>query len=66
MTDRYLAILGTAGQIPTRKRNHNGYFIRWGPAGYLIDPGEATQRQILFAGVSASDITDVFITRFHG
>ncbi len=66
MTDRYLAILGTASQVPTRKRNHNGYFIRWGRAGYLIDPGEGTQRQMLFAGVSASDITDVFITHFHG
>jgi ribonuclease Z len=66
MTDRYLAILGTAGQIPTRKRNHNGYFIRWGRAGYLIDPGEGTQRQMLLAGVSATDITDVFITHFHG
>ncbi|MFB3106129.1 MAG: ribonuclease Z [Pseudomonadales bacterium] len=66
MTDRYLAILGTASQVPTRKRNHNGYFIRWGRAGYLIDPGEGTQRQLLFAGVSASDITSVFITHFHG
>ena len=66
MTDRYLAILGTASQVPTRKRNHNGYFIRWGREGYLIDPGEGTQRQMLFAGVSASDITRIFITHFHG
>jgi ribonuclease Z len=32
----------------------------------LFDPGEGTQRQMTFAGVSASDITKIFITHFHG
>lgn len=52
--------------MPTRERNHNGYFIRWDEQGFLFDPGEGTQRQMLFAGVSASEITKIFITHFHG
>jgi ribonuclease Z len=58
--------LGTASQVPTRERNHNGYFVRWDDEGFLFDPGEGTQRQMTFAGVSASEITKIFITHFHG
>jgi ribonuclease Z len=58
--------LGTASQVPTRERNHNGCFIRWKDEGFLLDPGEGTQRQMIFAGVSASQITKIFITHFHG
>ena len=32
----------------------------------LFDPGEGTQRQMTFANVSATDITKIFITHFHG
>ena len=32
----------------------------------MLDPGEGTQRQMIFAGVSASQITKIFITHFHG
>jgi len=32
----------------------------------LFDPGEGTQRQMLFAGVTASQITHICITHFHG
>ena len=52
--------------MPTRTRNHNGYFLRWDEQGFLFDPGEGTQRQMTFAGVSASEITKIFITHFHG
>lgn len=58
--------MGTASQVPTRERNHNGYFIRWDDEGFLLDPGEGTQRQMIYAGVSASQITKIFITHFHG
>ncbi len=58
--------MGTASQVPTRERNHNGYFVRWDEHGFLFDPGEGTQRQMTFAGVSASEITKIFITHFHG
>ena len=64
--NRELVVLGTASQAPTRHRNHNGYLLRFDEHGFLFDPGEGTQRQMLLAGVSASDITRVCITHFHG
>ncbi|TDK24049.1 ribonuclease Z [Arthrobacter crusticola] len=61
-----LVILGTASQVPTRARNHNGYFLRWEREGILFDPGEGTQRQMIRAGVSASRITRICLTHVHG
>jgi ribonuclease Z len=66
VANRELIVLGTASQAPTRTRNHNGYFLRWDDEGLLFDPGEGTQRQMLFAGVTASQVTRVLITHFHG
>jgi ribonuclease Z len=66
MSDRELVVLGTASQAPTRSRNHNGYVLLWDGEGLLFDPGEGTQRQMLFAGVTASKITRIGITHFHG
>jgi len=63
---RELVVLGTASQVPTRHRNHNGYLLRWDGEGILFDPGEGTQRQLMFAGVPASAITKICITHFHG
>lgn len=63
---RELVILGTASQVPTRARNHNGYLLRWDGAGLLFDPGEGTQRQMILAGVSASQITRICLTHIHG
>ncbi len=66
MSSRRFIALGTASQVPTRERNHNGYFLRWDAEGFLFDPGEGTQRQMIFADVTASQITKIFITHFHG
>jgi ribonuclease Z len=66
VSNRELVVLGTASQAPTRSRNHNGYVLRWDGQGFLFDPGEGTQRQMLFAGVTASQITCICITHFHG
>jgi len=66
VASRELVVLGTASQAPTRRRNHNGYFLRWDDEGLLFDPGEGTQRQMLFAGVTASQITRICVTHFHG
>ncbi|TLM87508.1 ribonuclease Z [Pseudarthrobacter sp. NamE5] len=63
---RELVILGTASQVPTRTRNHNGYLLRWDGEGILFDPGEGTQRQMIHAGVSASQITRICLTHVHG
>lgn len=66
MTGTNLVILGTASQAPTRTRNHNGYLLRWDNHGLLFDPGEGTQRQLLFAGVPSTRITRILLTHLHG
>lgn len=66
MSNRELVILGTASQVPTRRRNHNGSLLRWEADGILFDPGEGTQRQMQFARVTASHINRICITHFHG
>ena len=66
MSPRELIVLGTASQVPTRHRNHNGYLLRWDGEGLLFDPGEGTQRQLLLAGVSVSSVTRLCLTHFHG
>ncbi|MEV5970014.1 ribonuclease Z [Streptomyces sp. NPDC051921] len=66
MSVRELVVLGTASQVPTRHRNHNGYLLRWDGTGILFDPGEGTQRQMLRAGVAAHDLNRICVTHFHG
>lgn len=63
---RELTVLGTASQVPTRARNHNGYFLRWDEHGLLFDPGDGIQRQMVHMGVAASDVTRICVTHFHG
>lgn len=66
MSGRELVVLGTASQVPTRHRNHNGYLLRWDGVGFLFDPGEGTQRQMVIAGASATQIHHILVTHFHG
>ncbi len=61
-----LHILGTAGQLPTRTRSQNAYFLDWLYGGVLFDPGEGAQRQFTFAGISPGRIHKIFISHFHG
>jgi ribonuclease Z len=63
---REFVALGTASQVPTRTRNHNGYVLRWDGEGLLFDPGEGTQRQMTYAGVPATQITRICLTHVHG
>ncbi|MGY1605712.1 MULTISPECIES: ribonuclease Z [unclassified Geodermatophilus] len=66
MAGRELVVLGTASQAPTRTRNHNAYLLRWDGRGFLFDPGEGTQRQMLLAGVPSSAVHRVLVSHFHG
>ena len=61
-----LIVLGTASQVPTRLRNQTGFFLKWNSRGFVFDPGEGFQRQMVHYSVSASEITKIFITHFHG
>lgn len=63
---RELVVLGTGSQVPSRSRGQNGYFLRWDDEGFLFDPGEGTQRQMLFAGLAVGAITRICVTHFHG
>src|SRR5919206_2468753 len=66
MSARSFIALGTASQVPTRYRNHNGYLLRWDDEGLLFDPGEGTQRQMTLAGVPSSAVNRLCLTHFHG
>lgn len=66
MSDRELVVLGTASQMPTRRRNHNGYLLLWDAEGVLVDPGEGTQRQLVHSGVRATRINRICLTHLHG
>lgn len=63
---RELVVLGTGSQVPSRERTQNGYFLRWDNEGFLFDPGEGTQRQMIYAGLAARAITRLCVTHFHG
>ncbi len=66
MASRELVILGTASQVPTRTRNHNGYVLRWDGFTLLFDPGEGSQRQLQHASVSAASVDRICLTHLHG
>jgi len=64
--DRVLFILGTASQLPTRRRNPSAALFRWRDHGFLLDVGEGTQRQMFRMGLSVGDLDTVLISHFHG
>lgn len=66
MSVRDITILGCSSQQPTRYRNHGAYLIRWNGEGLLIDPGEGTQRQFIFAEIAPPVVTRILISHFHG
>lgn len=66
MSSREFVALGTSSQVPTRERSHNAYYLRWDRDGFLFDPGEGAQRQLILAGIAASTIHHICITHLHG
>jgi len=66
MSVRRFTALGTASQVPNTRRNQHASFLKWDKEGFLFDPGEGTQRQMIFSGISATEITKILITHFHG
>lgn len=66
MTMRELVILGSSSQQPTRSRNHGAYLLRWNTEGILLDPGEGTQRQFIFANVAPTCVHRILISHMHG
>lgn len=63
---REVIVLGSASQVPTRQRNHNGYLVRFDDQLVLFDPGEGIQRQATIAGEALARLTAIAVTHFHG
>ena len=61
-----LIFLGTSSMVPTKERNHSSILMSFKGNYILIDCGEGTQRQLKIAGISASKITKILITHWHG
>lgn len=66
MSVRKFTALGTASQVPNARRNQHASFLKWDAEGFLFDPGENTQQGMIRTGITATDITKIFITHFHG
>ena len=58
--------LGTSSAIPTRDRHLSSTALRWEGRLLLFDCGEATQFQLLRAGLKHSHLDAIFITHLHG
>jgi ribonuclease Z len=61
-----LYFLGTSGSKPTKKRGMPSIAVEIGEDIILLDCGEGTQRQIMYANINPNRITHVFITHLHG
>ena len=62
--DLSLFFAGTAGSVPTARRNLPSVLVRRGGDRLLFDCGEGTQRQLL-RSVGLPEIDAVFVTHFH-
>lgn len=60
-----ITFLGTAGTIPTEKRNLSAVLLDYLGEYFLFDCGEGTQRQMRMAGINFMRIDHVFITHLH-
>jgi ribonuclease Z len=61
-----VVFLGTAGSIPTVRRNSPAIAIRRGAELLLFDCGEGTQRQIARAKIGLRSKMRILITHMHG
>jgi len=66
MTQLRIKFLGTGGSWPTVKRNVSSVAVKRGSKIILFDCGEGTQRQFQKSKLSYMQISEVFITHFHG
>jgi ribonuclease Z len=60
-----LTFLGTAASVPSLERGLAALSVAAGPARFLIDCGEGTQRQMLRAGIGFRRLRRVLLTHNH-
>ncbi len=58
--------LGTGSGKPTLKRSVSAVAVAWEGEWVLLDCGEATQIQVMRAGLHSSRLRAIFITHLHG
>jgi len=61
-----LTFLGTASAIHTKNRNHSSIVVKISDKTVLLDCGESTQKQLMYANISPMKIDIIFITHLHG
>jgi ribonuclease Z len=66
MTQLRIIFLGTGGSWPTIYRNVSSLAVKRGSEILLFDCGEGTQRQFQKSNLSYMQISNIFITHFHG
>jgi ribonuclease Z len=66
MTQLRIIFLGTGGSWPTVQRNVSSVALKRGSEILLFDCGEGTQRQFQKSNLSYMQISNIFITHFHG
>jgi ribonuclease Z len=66
MTQLSIIFLGTGGSWPTVKRNVTSIAVKRNSEVLLFDCGEGTQRQFQKSPLSYMQITNIFVTHFHG
>ncbi len=60
-----VTFLGTAGAVPTTRRNPSSVFVARGGDQLLFDAGEGTQRQMMRYGTGFG-VSHLFVTHLHG
>lgn len=61
-----VTFLGTGASWPTRQRGMSAIAVKRGGEVLLLDCGEGTQRQMQGSDVSYQQITQIYLTHFHG
>src|SRR5271166_5471276 len=60
-----LVFLGTAAAVPSAERGSPALLIARGPARFLVDCGEGTQRQLMRAQLGFRGLGHVLLTHLH-
>jgi ribonuclease Z len=60
-----ITFLGTSAAIPTPKRNVSSTLIAYQDLKWLIDCGEGTQRQLLYANAGFKNLTRILLSHEH-
>ena len=60
-----LVFLGTAAAVPSADRGSPALLVICGPARFLVDCGEGTQRQLLRSGAGFRRLERLLLTHGH-